>query len=244
MTGNKSLPCFEETFVIDYSEQHHSTSNDLLMISHKSLASSALLLLALATLPHCAKYQPSPLNAPYNRNTTNNVEAGARELTQGEFKQYFDSKLSQSSYAPVQLYINNNTDKPLLLDSSNINLSLLSTHDVAKKLHRNTAGRVCGWGIPGLFIWPILIPAVIDGMKSAEANKDIDFDITQRAFGANSIIEIPPHCTFNRLMVAHRDTLNSDLKVVLVSHDRQTTVDFTLPLNGSSLATAQSGFVK
>ena len=203
------------------------------MISYKKLHTCVLLITALITLPHCAKYRPNPLNAPYNRTAKNDIEVGARELTQAEFKQSFDSALNLRSYAPVQLSINNNSDKPVVLDTANINLSLLPVHDVAKKIHRNTAGRVCAWGIAGLFIWPFLIPAIVDGIWSTEANRDIDQDIYQRALGGSTVVEIAPHSSFNKLMVAHRSNFKSDMKITLVNQQRNSVAEFSIPLTTS-----------
>jgi len=52
----------------------------------------------------------------------------------------------------------------------------LSGQQVAEKCKFNTAARATTWGVAGLFLWPLLIPAVVDGLGSSNANKSMEQD--------------------------------------------------------------------
>lgn len=48
--------------------------------------------------------------------------------------------------------------------------------EVAKECGFSTVGRATSYGVVGLFIWPFLIPAVVDGVGSAQANTKMEDD--------------------------------------------------------------------
>lgn len=200
-------------------------------MNRRSFSTLALAALALITLPHCARYKPQGLALPAARTEKNQVEFAARELSAQEFKQCFDTRLNFSQVVPLQICVVNNSDQSFMLDASQLNVSLLPVKAVAEKLHRNTAGRAAGYGVAGLFLWPLWIPAVVDGIKSSEANKDIDVDMNNRAFGSDSQVEIMPHSTFNRVALANRSTMPSQLNVALFDRAHRPALSFTYAHN-------------
>lgn len=48
--------------------------------------------------------------------------------------------------------------------------------EVAKECGFSTVGRATAYGVAGLFIWPLLIPAVVDGVGSSQANVKMEDD--------------------------------------------------------------------
>jgi len=52
---------------------------------------------------------------------------------------------------------------------------------VAEKVYTSTAGRIAGYGVGALLIWPLIIPAIIDGVKSYQANKSLNKDFLSKA---------------------------------------------------------------
>lgn len=185
------------------------------------ITSTLFLCIALATLPHCAKYKPIPLGKPFNHKEKNRVEVAAREFTASEFKRYFDTSVDCSKVVPLQLFVHNKSDTTLILDAQSLNLKLLTVADVKRKLHRNTIGRTVGYGAASVVLWPLLIPAVVDGVKSHAANKEIDADMERYAFGSDARVEIKPGMAINKIMFAERQSFKPDLQVYLTNDARR-----------------------
>ncbi len=91
-------------------------------------------------------------------------------------KRYFNKDLRTVGVQPIQVSVANNSNRTLLLDLSRCSVPCMPPDQVAKKAHFNTAGRATGYGVAGIFIWPLLIPAIVDGAGSSKANTQMDHD--------------------------------------------------------------------
>src|ERR1700690_3137595 len=144
-----------------------------------SLVSVVLLLLS-----GCATYHATSLNTlssemmiQATHSKSNDVKIIAKAFDKVDCKRYLDRDVIQKGYRPIQLYIQNNSDKSYEFSLHRLSLSSASSEEVARSVHTSTVGRVLGYGIPGLVIaWPLVIPAVVDGIKSTEANEALDRD--------------------------------------------------------------------
>ena len=105
----------------------------------------------------------------------------AKAFNKKDCKRYLDRDVLAEGYQPIQLYIKNNSNKPYLFTINRINLPLADAEDVAEKVYTSTAGRVAGYGAGALLIWPLIIPAIIDGVKSYQANKSLNKDFLSKA---------------------------------------------------------------
>ena len=194
------------------------------------IASLFICALALIALPHCAKYKPIPLGKPFHHKEKGKVEVAAREFTPAEFKHYFDTSIDCKKFIPLQLFVHNKSDKSITLEAKNLNLTLLTTDKVKRKMHRSTAARTVGWGVAGALLFaPLIIPAIVDGVRSNNANTEIDADMDKYAFGSDSSIEIKPGVAINKIMFAERPSIKSepltalptDLDLYFVSNNNQ-----------------------
>lgn len=84
-------------------------------------------------------------------------------------------------YQPIQLTFRNNTDKRYVFSSRDVSLPCAHADEVARTVHTSTVGRVAGYSVGGLFVWPLFIPAVVDGIKSSNANTALDKDFDEKA---------------------------------------------------------------
>lgn len=173
-----------------------------------------LMMSALFILPHCARYQPSALLRPLSRVEKGGIEVGLKELTRAEFRRYFDSNLSTKNFAALQLYIKNRTSTTYILDPDNISVPLERTGSIARQIYRNTILRVTLWAVPGQIFWPCNIPAIVDGISSYEANKEIDEDIKERGFGT-TYVEIKPRTSFNRVFFVDKRNYSPNVTIML-----------------------------
>lgn len=113
----------------------------------------------------------------------------------------------------MQMTVHNNSSDVLYLSPENFNIPLAAAHDVSRKVHTSTATRIVAWGVPGLFIWPFLIPAVYDGIKSSEANDALDFDYREKAVKEQLI---QPRSTYNAVVFIPKDQANQPIEMFLV----------------------------
>ena len=148
-----------------------------------------VLISSLVLLSGCAGYQAAPLSALYpqlhsSSENSENSEGVAvvvcKEFSKEECKRYLDRDVIKEGYQPVQISIQNNSKKAYLFSPQNVSLPTVPCERVADSVHTDTAGRIAGYSVGALFIWPLLIPAVVDGIKSSNANGSLDSDFADK----------------------------------------------------------------
>lgn len=116
----------------------------------------------------------------------------------------------------------------MYLQAGNFSVPLSPTNNVASAVHTSTAGKVLAWGIPGLFIWPFLIPAIYDGVLSSNANDALDADYTAKAVNEHII---QPHSSFNGIAFIPKEKMKESIDMFLVNQRTSEKLSFT-GLNG------------
>ena len=170
----------------------------------------------------CARYKPSTLPilqpefATYSE-TIDKVTLSCKALSKEECKRYFDRDIIGKGYQPVQVAIDNNTEKHILFSAQSVSLPICSPEEVANKCHTNTAGRAAGYTVAGLFLWPFLIPAVVDGVKSSNANAELDRDFEGKSLEQ---VLINPHSNHSGIIFISNSDFQDSFSVKLV--DRET----------------------
>ncbi len=92
-------------------------------------------------------------------------------------EQFLGRNLIEKGYQPIQITLRNTSGKTYVFDPANLSIPLANVGEIAKKVHTNTVGRVAGYTLGGFLLSPLLwIPAVVDGIKSKEANEMLDYD--------------------------------------------------------------------
>ena len=134
----------------------------------------------------CASYHASSLAAldPQFMKEPEEIEGisiGCKAFTDAECQTYLDRDVIRRGYQPIQLTFNNQTDKFYLFSTQGINLPCVKPEEVADKVHTSTIGRVTGYTIGALFFTPLIIPAIVDGIKSSKANELLDVDFREKA---------------------------------------------------------------
>jgi hypothetical protein len=143
-----------------------------------------------------------------------NVLVTWKIFDQQDSKIYLGRDLISEGYIPIQMTIRNNSADPMYLNPSNFSIPLPPINEVANKVHTSTAGRVVGWGAPGLLLWPLLIPAIYDGIKSKEANAALDADYLAKGIREQTI---QPHSSFNGVLFLPKQMANQSLEMFLVN---------------------------
>ena len=144
-----------------------------------------LLFFVLISFYGCASYKPTPLPnlqpefATYSENIEN-ITLAAKALSKEESKKYFDRDIIGKGYQPVLMTIINDSNRHILFSPEGVSLPVISPQEVAEKSHTSTAGRVTAYGVGALFLWPLVIPAIVDGVKSSQANTQLDRDFSEK----------------------------------------------------------------
>ena len=183
---------------------------------------SLTLLLVLIVFSGCAKYQPGVLTnlqpefAPFSE-TKSGITLSVRKLTSADSKRILNRDVIKKGYQPIQITINNDTKKYILFSNQGVNLPTVSAQEVADKVHTSTVGRAATYGVAGLILWPLLIPAVVDGVGSSQANEQLDRDYGAKVM--NQMV-IQPYANHNGLIFVPVSEFQDSFEIILV--DRET----------------------
>jgi hypothetical protein len=168
----------------------------------------------------CASYDAQPLGSlsqdvlkSSQQDSNKNVFVSAKAFNRNDCKRFLDRDVLAKGYQPVQLCIQNNSDKSYSFSLSRINLSCVAPEVVSKKVHTSTVARAAGYGSAALVFLPMVIPAVIDGIKSEKANEALDDDFSSKAARDQTI---QPHSRFNKLLFVPVYDYQSQFKIELV----------------------------
>ena len=183
-------------------------SNYLPEISMKNSKLLLLLCTPLILLSSCASYRASSLETMSSGSSSYSLQGegvtiAAKVFTKADCKRYLDRNTIAKGYQPVQLYIQNNTKEDFLFSLDHLSVSPIDPITVAKSVHTSTALRVATYSILGVFTCGLFfIPAAVDGIKSSEANTDLDEDflaktatsqLIQRYSSYSKLLFIPSH---------------------------------------------------
>lgn len=188
--------------------------------------------IALFSVPGCARYSAQPLNRIKAVNPRKqdgyekSISLAYNVFDKWDCKKYLNRDVLAKGYQPVQLTITNNSDRYIYFSKENISLPIVSAADVAKKVHTSTMTRVVSYGVAGLFLWPFFIPAVVDGVKSSQANQRLDEDFVKKEL-ADQIIS--PYNTINGLIFVPKNEFSRDFTITAVDVEKR--VKFALNSN-------------
>jgi hypothetical protein len=179
-------------------------------------------LLTLA-LTSCASYRASPLNNPSpdlvsSTPQTEGISIVSQTFTRGDCKRFFDRDVIAKGYQPVQISIQNDTKNSYLFALNRISLPIARAEEVAEKVHTSTVGRATGYGVGALFLWPLAIPAIVDGIKSANANEALDRDFLAKTARDQVIF---PHSRLNAVIFVPCDAFQNAYTITLIDPNTQ-----------------------
>lgn len=182
-----------------------------------------LVLTGMLTLSGCASYNAAPLNTLSSEvirsssSKSNNVFVAAKAYDRMDCKRYLDRDVISNGYQPIQLYIQNNSDKYYSFSLNRLDLPFATQDEVVRKVHTSTVGRILGYGVPGvLVLWPLVIPAVVDGIKSSEANEALDYDFSSKV--ARDQV-IGPHSYLNKIIFVPVGDFRQSFNITLIDQE-------------------------
>ena len=203
------------------------------MNSKRLLFASGTLALAIA-LTSCASYSAAPLCnpsadlieiAPRNEG----ISVVSKTFTRSDCDRFLDRDVLAEGYQPIQLYIQNDSDKNYVFSLNRITLPIARPEEVAEKVHTSTAGRAAGYGAGALILWPLAVPAIVDGVSSANANEALDNDFVAKAARDQVIF---PHSRFNAIIFVPVHAYQNSYTLTLIDKDSKQPKVFNIVSNG------------
>lgn len=91
----------------------------------------------------------------------------------------------------------NNTDRSFKFSLTDFSFPCVSYDQVANEVEFNTTKRVTLWGIGAFFIFPLIIPAIMEAVESPKANQQLYTDFAKKSL-TDQIIA--PYETINGLI--------------------------------------------
>jgi hypothetical protein len=170
-------------------------------------------------LSGCAKYRAQPLDrlATCVSNKKEPLIAFAyRALNKSESKRYLGRDVLAKGYQPVHITFSNNTNRYLNFSKANISMQCVSASEIAHKVHTSTVARATSYGVASLFLWPLAIPAIVDGVGSSQANEKLDEDFSRKEL-CNQVVS--PFSTINGLIFVPVEKFDPEFKITLVDAD-------------------------
>lgn len=142
------------------------------------------------------------------------VLVAGKAFNDADCAKYLDRPIRSYGYQPVQIIIKNNSNKSLIFLPDQMDLPCARVEDVIEQAHTSTVGRAAGYGTAailtcGLFV----IPAVVDGVKSSNANKALDSDYFAKAAKRTIIV---PNTKMNAIIFVPSASYTDSFKVTLL----------------------------
>lgn len=185
-------------------------------------------------LTSCASYSASPLcnpSADLIEITPRNegISIVSKTFSRNDCDRFLDRDVLAEGYQPVQLYIQNDSNKNYLFSLNRISLPIARPEEVAEKVHTSTVGRAAGYGAGALILWPLAIPAIVDGVKSANANDALDNDFLAKTARDQVIF---PHSRFNAIIFVPVHAYQNSYTITLIDQDSKQPKVFNIVSNG------------
>ena len=169
----------------------------------------------------CASYSASSLTAlnpdlVKEYDGAEGVAIGCKSFNHEDCKTYLDRDVLKEGYQPVQLTFHNKTDKNYVFSTDKVSLPCVAPEVVAEGVHTSTAGRAAGYTAGALVLWPLIIPAIVDGIRSYKANERLDRDFSDKA---SNCFVIAPKAFKTTLLFVPKEKFSPVFDVTLVEEE-------------------------
>jgi len=180
----------------------------------RKLVLSTLGVVALVGLSGCAHYRARPLRPLRAAQGTQEqtISLDYEVFNAYDCKRYLDRNTLAQGYQPIQITFVNNTDHHFIVSPQGFSFGCASSREVANTVHTNTVGRAVGYGVAGLFIWPFIIPAIVDGLGSSRANEELDADFAHKTLRGQTV---KPYGTANGIVFVGCDEFDGDFDMTV-----------------------------
>jgi hypothetical protein len=177
-----------------------------------------LFLAIIPFLAGCAGYRPHSLRrlTPKPVPQHEKILFEAKAFNHCDCNTYLDRNVICAGYTPIQIAIKNESNQYIEFTTDKVNLNTVPTSLVAESVYQSVLARALGYGIPGLFIWPFLVPAVLDSIWASEANEMLLRDYLGKTISDKTLV---PDSELEGLIFVANSQYQNKLEVTLVDRD-------------------------
>ncbi len=160
-----------------------------------------------------------------NAYTEQGVTVIVKAFTKSDSLKYLDRDVLAQGFQPIQITVQNDTNRYLLISKDGIDLNLATDQDVANTVETSTVGRSTGYGVAAVFAWPFAIPAIVDGVKSHNANNSLISDYRQKTINQQVIL---PHTKFTGIVFCPMASYKEAFSIKLIDRDTREAIKFNV----------------
>ncbi len=204
----------------------------------KFLKTISLVLCSLAITQTCnltaiAKYKALQLKELKNTSqptTGSYISFAFKQFTKADCHKYLGrNTILSKGIQPVQIQFTNNSEYSYILSADSFSFPCIPYQEVAECVSFNTAKRLTLWGIGTLFIWPLVIPFVIEAIESPKANERLETDFQNKSL---DFTVVGPHQTVNKLVFVEKSEFSEhfSFSVVNMKNNEKLAVSTISPL--------------
>lgn len=185
-----------------------------------------VLLAGIVLLAGCGYHRPQAVLTPPTEGqeqTIKDVLVRLKPLRDFECSYYFDNRLVSRGIQPIQLYIQNDSDRYYVLDGKEIALDLMGKRDVGAVLYKNVIGRSIVWLTGTIaFLWKLFLPILlVDALFCMQANKEISNDIGSICINPKQKLVIAPRSRTHKVLFVPVDSYHHHATVTLREQDKE-----------------------
>ncbi len=180
------------------------------MLIIKQICNKTMMFVVLAMTTTASVWASATTSTP---NVSDILVAG-KAFNDADCLRYLDRPIRDYGYQPVQIIIKNDSDKNLIFSPDQVSLPCARIEDIVEEAHTSTVGRAAGYGAAAFFTCGLfVIPAIVDGVKSSNANKALDSDYFAKA--AKRTI-IAPNTKMNSLIFVPSGNYTDSFRITLL----------------------------
>ncbi|MFA6262858.1 MAG: hypothetical protein WCW33_04825 [Candidatus Babeliales bacterium] len=169
----------------------------------------------------CARYEAQPLAkaglATHEKKPTS-YRCAYHVFTKDDCKRYLGRNVVAKGYQPILITFTNNTKRYFRVLRENISMPTIPASQVVRRVHTSTVGRSLGYGIAGLIVWPLLIPAIVDGIRSSQANYKLDRDFASKEL-ADQVVG--PFVTLDGLIFVPKEKFSWNFTIKIIDAETE-----------------------
>jgi hypothetical protein len=156
------------------------------------------------------------------------ITLSIKALTQEESEQYLTKDIIRWGYQPVQVTIENGSPDPYAFSPKSIDLPLVSSSKIAKKILSDSLPRSIGFKVAGFIFWPFAIPGTINSLLTHKSYKKFKKNLSSKSVKEEIIA---PYSIFHRIFFISKEDNKEPFTITL--QNQETLADQVFQINSS-----------
>ena len=161
------------------------------------------------------------------------LQVRARAYTTEESRYFLKHNLVGNGVQPIEITVENHSDRKYSLCPSSLDISQLSAQDAVSRVFRSTIPRQIALKVIGFFFWPVSIPGTIDGLYIHASRKKLTANYLAKGLKkeGETVLE---YTTFHRVIFVPKKEMASAITFDLIDLDTFSQKHITVPIEKES----------